>query len=211
MVKKGWIRDGAVETRNPPVVVPILSCMHISSPELFDPLRPTPNNAHHYAGNMAARVLPRLALRTVPRSHAPILTRCLQTASHPSQCPTLFQSTKPSALRLLPAALAATALGTTLTYAAAPAPSPNPTKEEIAAASAAIHDLLDEEDAENLGPTLVRLAWHASGTYDKHSRTGGSDGATMRFKPESEHGANAGLHVARDALEPVKKLFPNIS
>lgn len=30
------------------------------------------------------------------------------------------------------------------------------------------------------GPVLVRLAWHASGTYDKATGTGGSNGATMR-------------------------------
>jgi catalase (peroxidase I) len=40
---------------------------------------------------------------------------------------------------------------------------------------------------------LIRLAWHASGTYDKDTKTGGSNYATMRFKPESEHGANNGL------------------
>ncbi|RKP06392.1 heme peroxidase, partial [Thamnocephalis sphaerospora] len=43
------------------------------------------------------------------------------------------------------------------------------------------------------------------------SRTGGSDGATMRFHPESEHGANAGLNYARDHVEKVKKRFPAIS
>ncbi len=43
------------------------------------------------------------------------------------------------------------------------------------------------------GPVLVRLAWHCSGTYDKETGTGGSNGATMRFSPESDHGANAGL------------------
>lgn len=45
------------------------------------------------------------------------------------------------------------------------------------------------------GPLLVRLAWHASGTFDAKSGTGGSNGATMRFAPESGHGANAGLKV----------------
>lgn len=84
-------------------------------------------------------------------------------------------------------------------------------KEEISAATAAIHDLLDNAEDDGLGPTLVRLAWHASGTYDKGSHSGGSDGATMRFEPESNHGANAGLKIARDALEPVKKLFPQIT
>jgi cytochrome c peroxidase len=52
-------------------------------------------------------------------------------------------------------------------------------------------------DDGHIGPLLVRLAWHASGTYDKHTRTGGSNGATMRFAPESSDGANAGLDIAR--------------
>lgn len=64
-------------------------------------------------------------------------------------------------------------------------------------------------DDGSYGPVLVRLAWHASGTYDKETGTGGSNGATMRFAPESDHGANAGLKAARDFLEPVKgKLLP---
>lgn len=57
---------------------------------------------------------------------------------------------------------------------------------------------------------LVRLAWHASGTYDKETGTGGSNGATMRFAPESDHGANAGLKYARDFLEPIKGTFASI-
>jgi cytochrome c peroxidase len=40
-------------------------------------------------------------------------------------------------------------------------------------------------DGTGLGPTLIRLAWHASGTYSKDDKTGGSNGATMRFNPES--------------------------
>ena len=53
-------------------------------------------------------------------------------------------------------------------------------------------------------PTLVRLAWHAAGTYSKADNTGGSNGATMRFPAESEWGANAGLKKARDFLEQFK-------
>ncbi|KAE8373641.1 heme peroxidase [Aspergillus bertholletiae] len=73
--------------------------------------------------------------------------------------------------------------------------------------------LADETDYDDgsYGPVLVRLAWHASGTYDKETGTGGSNGATMRFAPESEHGANAGLKAARDFLEPVKAKFPWIT
>lgn len=63
----------------------------------------------------------------------------------------------------------------------------------------------DDYDDGSYGPVLVRLAWHASGTYDKETGTGGSNGATMRFAPEGDHGANAGLKAARDFLEPVKR------
>lgn len=45
-------------------------------------------------------------------------------------------------------------------------------------------------DDGSYGPTLVRLAWHCSGTYDKNTGTGGSNGATMRFAPESNHGVS---------------------
>jgi len=78
---------------------------------------------------------------------------------------------------------------------------------------AAIVDILDNEDFEDgsYGPILVRLAWHAAGTFDKESGSGGSNGATMRFSPECDHGANAGLKIARDLLEPIKKKYPNIS
>ena len=69
----------------------------------------------------------------------------------------------------------------------------------------------DDYDDGSYGPVLLRLAWHASGTYDKETGTGGSNGATMRFAPEGDHGANAGLKAARDFLEPVKQQFPWIS
>ncbi|KAF8057109.1 ccp1 [Scenedesmus sp. PABB004] len=86
-------------------------------------------------------------------------------------------------------------------------------KKDYGAVRKAIEDLLDADDYDDgsYGPVLVRLAWHASGTYDKASGTGGSNGATMRFAPESEHGANAGLAVARGLLEPVKAQYPWIS
>jgi len=61
------------------------------------------------------------------------------------------------------------------------------------------------------GPVLVRLAWHAAGTYDKKDGSGGSSGGTMRFEPESKHGANAGLDIARNLLEPIRKRHPGIS
>uniref|UniRef100_A0A7R9VR88 Cytochrome c peroxidase, mitochondrial n=2 Tax=Chlamydomonas euryale TaxID=1486919 RepID=A0A7R9VR88_9CHLO len=86
-------------------------------------------------------------------------------------------------------------------------------KKDYKAVKDAILDMLDVEgyDDGSYGPVLVRLAWHASGTYDKASNTGGSNGATMRFSPECEHGANAGLAKAREILEPIKRRFPWIT
>jgi len=63
----------------------------------------------------------------------------------------------------------------------------------------------------NSCPLAVRLAWHASGTYSKHDDTGGSYGATMRFPPEKEDGANAGLDIERDILQEVKRQHPDLS
>ena len=49
---------------------------------------------------------------------------------------------------------------------------------------------------ENCAPILVRLAWHDSGTFDvaipSWPACGGANGS-IRFDPELQHGANAGL------------------
>ncbi|KAI0339924.1 cytochrome c peroxidase [Trametopsis cervina] len=89
-----------------------------------------------------------------------------------------------------------------------------PSKEDYLKVYKKIADIIDsagDYDDGSYGPVLVRLAWHSSGTYDKESNTGGSNYATMRFAPESAHGANAGLHVARELMEKVKEEFPWIS
>lgn len=74
----------------------------------------------------------------------------------------------------------------------------------------AIADILDNDDYDDgsIGPVLVRLAWHASGTYDKATGTGGSNGATMRYMKEAKDEANNGLENARQFLEPIKAKFP---
>jgi catalase (peroxidase I) len=59
-------------------------------------------------------------------------------------------------------------------------------------------------DGTSLAGTFIRLAWHASGTYKAADNSGGSNGGRMRYDPEASLGANAGLDVARNALEPVK-------
>ena len=78
-------------------------------------------------------------------------------------------------------------------YAAAP---------DYAGAKASIQEFIKAD--ENVGPTLLRLAWHSSGTYDKIAKNGGSQGGTIRFKEELAHGGNAGLDKAVARLEPLK-------
>ena len=81
---------------------------------------------------------------------------------------------------------------------------------DLNAVRAAILKIFHEDDSR--GPTLVRLSWHASGTYEQNGKTGGSGtGASMRFEPECKHGANAGLKDAQKLLEPVKAQFPELS
>ncbi|TFK67375.1 heme peroxidase [Pluteus cervinus] len=89
-----------------------------------------------------------------------------------------------------------------------------PTQEDYQKVYNQIAEIIDEAgdyDDGSYGPVLLRLAWHCSGTYDKESKTGGSNYATMRFEPESVHGANAGLSVARGLMEKVKEKNPWIS
>ena len=80
----------------------------------------------------------------------------------------------------------------------------------------AVQNLIDENaekrgDGTSLTGTFVRLAWHCSGTYSQKDNSGGSNGGRMRFRPEADFGANAGLGVARAALEPIKAQFPDVS
>jgi len=82
-------------------------------------------------------------------------------------------------------------------------------KKEIA--DAIEEDSSKREDGTSMGPTLVRLAWHASGTFSAADKTGGSNGSTMRMEPECKWGANAGLQIARDFLEPFKARYPSVS
>lgn len=72
----------------------------------------------------------------------------------------------------------------------------------------------DEDDADQGAGRyglLVRLSWHASGTFDKKTGTGGSYGGTMIYSPESSDGANAGLEVGRDFLAEFQEKYPWIS
>ena len=87
------------------------------------------------------------------------------------------------------------------------------TEDYQAVYDAIAQKLIDDDDYDDgsYGPVILRLGWHASGTYDAETKTGGSNGATMRFAPEKDHGANAGLKHARDFLEQIKEQFPWIT
>mmetsp|Transcript_13352 Transcript_13352/g.25068 ORF Transcript_13352/g.25068 Transcript_13352/m.25068 type:complete len:252 (-) Transcript_13352:22-777(-) len=57
--------------------------------------------------------------------------------------------------------------------------------------------------------TILRLAWHDAGTYDKASKTGGPNGS-IRFQVELSHDSNKGLPFAKSHIEAQKKLFPDV-
>lgn len=107
--------------------------------------------------------------------------------------------------------LAAVALAPLMTLASpAIARGGTPTVEErFAAARGDVRKLMAEDP--DFGPTMVRLAWHSSGTYDRMSRTGGSGGGTIRFREELAHGGNAGLDAAIRKLEPIHERRDGIS
>eukprot|EP00760_Papus_ankaliazontas_P031983 PhM_4_TR555/c0_g1_i1/m.37329/K00428/E1.11.1.5; cytochrome c peroxidase len=83
------------------------------------------------------------------------------------------------------------------------------TRPDIKAARAHIQRILEDDPGK--GSLFVRLAWHAAGTWDAKKKDGFANMASMRFAPECNHAANAGLGIARNALEPVKKAVPGIT
>lgn len=77
----------------------------------------------------------------------------------------------------------------------------------------AIHEVMldPSHDDGSFAPLLIRFAWHISGTYDRESKTGGSNGSTMRFEAEAGDSENAGLDKAIALLAPIHERFPWIS
>lgn len=77
----------------------------------------------------------------------------------------------------------------------------------------AIHAVMfdSSHDDGSFAPLLIRFAWHLCGTYDRESKTGGSNGATMRFDVEANDPENAGLEKAKKLLEPIHRQFPWLS
>lgn len=166
----------------------------------------------HFA-RLATRTAARNTFATAPRQAFRQQGRRWYSSEQPAG-----QKSGSSPWLLLTGAAAAGGLGFWY-YTASGAPSAastkivNPTKDDYQKVYNEIASRLEEKDDYDdgsFGPVLLRLAWHASGTFDKQTGTGGSNGATMRFAPESGHGANAGLIAGRDFLEPVKGVSPQV-
>ncbi|URE21493.1 peroxidase [Musa troglodytarum] len=64
--------------------------------------------------------------------------------------------------------------------------------------------------SKNCAPIMLRLAWHDAGTFDVNTKTGGPNGS-IRHEEEYTHGSNAGLKIAIDLCEPVKRKHPRIT
>ncbi|CAI5493932.1 unnamed protein product [Closterium sp. Naga37s-1] len=83
--------------------------------------------------------------------------------------------------------------------------------EQLRGARDEIKELIKSK---HCNPILIRLGWHDAGTYTKSiaewPKAGGAT-ASIRFKPEIEHGANAGLAGAIALLEPIKQKYPAVS
>lgn len=97
------------------------------------------------------------------------------------------------------------ASGAVVTVAAAFS-APTALADEVAVDYKAVANDISQtvKDNPDWGPTLVRLSWHSSGTYDQMTKTGGSGSGSIRFKEELAHGGNAGLaDTAVKWMEPI--------
>ncbi|GBG67404.1 hypothetical protein CBR_g540 [Chara braunii] len=76
--------------------------------------------------------------------------------------------------------------------------------EQLRGAREALKEIIQSKYC---NPILVRLGWHDSGTYNKEIQewpTAGGATASIRFKPEIDHGANAGERVAGGPKIPMR-------
>lgn len=111
---------------------------------------------------MAMRSTMLRAMRSVAPNFTRAPMRAAVAGAHAAPFTTSFSSAAARGAMLAGATFTVFG-GATVAFAATSPEESSPSKEEIAACVAAIEELLDDND--EMGPTIVRLAWHGTNIF----------------------------------------------